>query len=93
MRINDVKTDPRGIVMIIERKGLLTHSWNIQGVFILDSFGNVYRAYHNMILDMYELFDDGHSILDRFINYKLIYSTYIILIKRRTIPVAFLKMM
>ena len=55
MRINDVKTDPRGIVMIIERKGLLTHSWNIQGVFILDSFGNVYRAYYNMILGMYEL--------------------------------------
>ena len=49
MRINDVKTDPRGIVMIIERKGLLTHSWNIQGVFILDrgyySFGNAYRVY------------------------------------------------
>ena len=60
MRINDVKTDPRGIVMIIERKGLLTHSWNIQGVFILDrgyySFGNVYRAYYNMILGMYELY-------------------------------------
>ena len=58
MRINDVKTDPRGIVMIIERKGLLTHSWNIQGVFILDrryySLSNVYRAYCNMILDMYE---------------------------------------
>ena len=53
MRIDDVKTDPRGIVMIIERKGLLTHSWNIQGVFILDrgyySFGNEYRVYHNMI--------------------------------------------
>ena len=58
MRINDVKTDPRGIVMIIERKGLLTHSWNIQGVFILDrgyySFGNAHRAYYDMILDMYE---------------------------------------
>ena len=50
MRINDVKTDPRGIVMIIERKGLLTHSWNIQGVFILDrgynSLGNAYRIYY-----------------------------------------------
>ena len=57
MRINDVKTDPRGIVMIIERKGLLTHSWNIQDVFILDrryyTFGNIYRAYYDMILDMY----------------------------------------
>ena len=73
MRINDVKTDPRGIVMIIERKGLLTHSWNIQGVFILDrgyySFGNVYRAYYNMILGMYEC---SHIILDLFINWKLI---------------------